>query len=91
MSAQTMTMTRHSDRIGSRYSISVVGLSDEGEYFATAENEYGTAITKGYVKVVQGLFSYFHTCISSYFLTMSSIFVRRPCKQVFILIHSQSE
>ena len=50
-----MTMTRRSDLIGSRYIISVVSLSDEGEYFATAENEYGTAVTKGYVKVVQGM------------------------------------
>ncbi|XP_063687572.1 uncharacterized protein LOC134820861 isoform X3 [Bolinopsis microptera] len=53
LSAQTMTMTRRSDLIGSRYSISVLSLADEGEYYATAVNEYGTAVTKGYVKVVQ--------------------------------------
>ena len=47
------TISRTRQLIAARYTIPIISLTDAGEYYAVADNEYGEAVTKGILTVVQ--------------------------------------
>eukprot|EP00116_Pleurobrachia_bachei_P002263 sb/3462525/ len=47
------TISRTRQLIAARYTIPIISLSDAGEYYAVADNEYGEAVTEGILTVVQ--------------------------------------